>query len=204
MKLFKGNETFAHTYLICRFDSCYLIDPSHNYEAISKALESKTLVGILLTHAHSDHMDLIGYFDVPIYVHSDDAYLLFEDKYNGYHESKRPFNRKQLHLKLINNNDTLSIADQTIKVIHTPGHTKGSVCYLYDGKLYTGDTLFKETVGRHDLHSGSLSDLKKSILQLMALDVNLKVYPGHDEATSIRYELKNNPFYIKWKKQKSK
>ncbi|MFU8793688.1 MAG: MBL fold metallo-hydrolase [Acholeplasmataceae bacterium] len=204
MKQFKGDDIYAHTYLICRFDTCYLIDPAHSYEAISKQLESKTLAGILLTHAHNDHIDLIGYFDVPIYIHKEDAYLLFEDKYNGYHDHKRPFNRKQLDLKLISDHMRLPLADQFVEVIHTPGHTKGSVCYLYDDKLFTGDTLFKDSVGRHDLHSGSLADLKKSILSLATLDINLKIYPGHDATTTLRNELKQNPFVLKWQKQKSK
>jgi hydroxyacylglutathione hydrolase len=202
MKQFKGTEEICHSYLICRFDVCYLIDPSHDLAAIEAELAGKSLAGILITHAHNDHIDLIGHFDVPIYLHFDDAHLLFEDNYNGYHPNRHPYQKKKMNLKYVKDNDELLIADQVIKVIHTPGHTKGGVCYLYDGKLFTGDTLFKESVGRHDLYSGSLPELKKSTLKLMTLDANVKVYPGHDASTTIRYELKNNPFYVKWKKQK--
>ncbi|MCF7931059.1 MAG: MBL fold metallo-hydrolase [Acholeplasmataceae bacterium] len=204
MQQFKENETYAHSYLLCRFDTCYLIDPSHDLEAMHQALSGRKLAGILLTHAHHDHVHLIGDFDAPIYLHLDDAHLLFEDQYNGYAPHAHPYKRKNLDLKYITHNDKLPFADQFIEVIHTPGHTKGSVCFLYDFKLFTGDTLFKGSVGRHDLYSGSLPELRKSVLFLGTLPGNVKIYPGHDESSTMRYEQKNNPFYVKWLKQSSK
>ena len=69
----------------------------------------------------------------------------------------------------------IPLADGFIEVIHTPGHTKGSVCFLYDQKLFTGDTLFKESVGRHDLYSGSLVELRKSVFRLMSLPPQTKI-----------------------------
>lgn len=201
MKIFKETKTHAHSYLLCRFDVCYIIDPSHDLEGIYEALEDRKLNGILLTHAHSDHVDLIHMFDVPVYVHLDDAHLLFEDKYNGYHPLKHPYQRKALQFIYVTDGTKIPFADSYIEVIHTPGHTKGSVCYLYDSKLFSGDTLFKESVGRHDLYSGSLVELRKSILKLMALPAQTKIYPGHDDNSTIRYEQKQNPYYIKWAKQ---
>ena len=130
--------------------------------------------------------------------------MLFEDQYNGYAPLKHPYKRKDLELVSINDGDKIPLADHFISVIHTPGHTKGSVCFLYNEQLYTGDTLFKESVGRHDLYSGSLVELRKSILKLCELPGSYKVYPGHDENTTVRFEQKNNPFYVKWKKQKAK
>lgn len=201
---FKENDGFSHSYLICRFDQCFVIDPSHDIEEIQKALAHRTLSGILLTHAHHDHIHLIGELHAKIYIHLSDQHLLFEDQYNGYAPNKHPFKRKDLELISINDGDKIPFADQFIEVLHTPGHTKGSVCYLYQDQLYSGDTLFKESVGRHDLYSGNLVDLRKSILRLCELPAQIKVYPGHDESTSIRYEQKNNPFYVKWKKQKTR
>jgi hydroxyacylglutathione hydrolase len=204
MTQIKETKDFAHVYIICRFDCCYIIDPSHDIEAIQEALGSKKLLGILLTHAHSDHVDLIHHFDVPIYLHLDDAHLLFEDQYNGYAPKRHPYQRKNLNLKYVKHLDQIPIADQSIEVYHTPGHTKGSVCYLYDNKLFTGDTLFKESVGRHDLYSGSLPMLKRSVIMLSHLQANIKIYPGHDAPSTIRNELKNNPFIVKWKQQYNK
>lgn len=201
---FKGNENIAHSYLICRFDQCLLIDPSHDVEAIEKALDHRTLCGVLLTHAHSDHIHLIGEFQTSIYIHQADQHLLFEDKYNGYAPDKHPYKRKNLVLVPIDDGNQIPLADHFVSVIYTPGHTKGSVSFLYQDQLYTGDTLFKESVGRHDLYSGNLVELRKSILKLCDLPGSTKVYPGHDDSTTIRYEQKNNPFYIKWKKQKTR
>jgi glyoxylase-like metal-dependent hydrolase (beta-lactamase superfamily II) len=201
MNTFKGNEDIAHSYLVCRFGVCFLVDPAQKVDDIKKELADQKLAAILITHAHNDHIDLIGEFDAPIYIHKEDAHLLFEDKYNGYHPKSHPYKKKDINLILVEHGTRIPFADHFIEVIHTPGHTKGSVSYLYQDKLFTGDTLFKESVGRHDLYSGNLSDLKKSILQLMKLSAHIKIYPGHDEMTSIRYEQKTNPFYLKWSKQ---
>ena len=200
----KGTEDLSHVYLLCRFDTCVLIDPSHSYDEIIHHMGEKALAGILLTHAHSDHVDLIGSFDVPIYMHQDDAHLLFEDQYNGYHPKSHPYKRKNLDLRYVNEGDKIHLADHTIDVLYTPGHTKGGLSFLYEGKLFTGDTLFKESVGRHDLYSGNLTELRRSVLKLLSLPSQLKIYPGHDDVTTIRYEQKNNPFYVKWMKQKVK
>ena len=201
---FKGNDDLSHVYMLCRFDTCILIDPSHSYDAIMDAMGDKKLAGILLTHAHNDHVDLIGHFEVPIYLHKEDAHLLFEDQYNGYAPKTHPYKRKNMDLRYVGDGDQISFADHFIQVIHTPGHTKGGLSFMYDQKLFTGDTLFKESVGRHDLYSGNLPELRKSVLALLSLPSNIKIYPGHDETTTVRYEQKNNPFYEKWMKQKSK
>lgn len=201
LKTIFGNEAYANTYVICRFDSCMIIDPSHDLAQIMDAIGPHKVQGILLTHAHSDHVDLIQHFEVPIYIHKDDAYLLFEDGYNGYAPKKHPYSRKELNLVLIDDQQKIKFADQFIEVIHSPGHTKGSVCFLYLNHLFTGDTLFKESVGRHDLYSGSLPQLKQSVLKIMSLNNDIKIYPGHDELTTMRNEKKNNPFYMKWAKQ---
>jgi hydroxyacylglutathione hydrolase len=201
MEIFKGDDDRAHGYLICRFDKCFLIDPAHSYDDIIEALGGRQLEGILLTHAHQDHVDLIGRFLVPIYVHASDAHLLFDDSKNGYHPQKHPYHRKDLDLRLMHGKTTLDLADQKVIVHPTPGHTKGGVTYQFQNRLFTGDTLFKESVGRHDLYSGSLPELKRSVLGLLLMPGDLKIHPGHDAPTSIRYEQKHNPFYLKWKKQ---
>lgn len=202
VNLFKGNDDISHTYLICRFGHCMLIDPSHGYEEILSKLGDQALDGILITHAHNDHVDLIGSFNCPVYIHEDDASLLFDDKYNGYGPNKRPFKRKELDLRLLKDLDEIALGDTKVTCYHTPGHTKGSVSFLFDNHLFTGDTLFKHDVGRHDLLGGNLFDLKRSIIHILDnLNANIKVCPGHDDMTTIREEKKSNPFYIKWKKQ---
>jgi glyoxylase-like metal-dependent hydrolase (beta-lactamase superfamily II) len=204
IKTIFGNEQYANQYIICRFDQCILIDPSHDLAQLTEIINQRKIMGVLITHAHQDHIDLIGDFECPIYIHEEDAHLLFEDRYNGYDQYKRPFSRKSLNLKLLTDKNRIQLADGYVEVIHTPGHTKGSVCYLYQNHLFTGDTLFKDAVGRHDLYSGSLKALKQSVLKIMSLSNQMKIYPGHDELTTMREEKKNNPFYLKWAKQFNK
>ncbi len=198
---FTSHTEAAHTYLVCRFDTCYLIDPSDHDEAIKEALAGRRLAGILLTHAHSDHVHLIGEFDAPVFIHKADAHLLFEDAHNGYAPGKHPYKKRLLDLRYVDDGQRLPLADHAIEVLHTPGHTKGSVSYLYDRDLFTGDTLFQGSVGRHDLYSGSLPELKKSIIRLLSLPGGTRIHPGHDAPTTIRHEHKNNPFYQKWHRQ---
>lgn len=199
--MIKEKDDYAHCYVICRFDCCMVIDPSHDLVSIHEAIDNRRLTGILLTHAHADHVDLIGEFDVPIYMHELDAHLLFADEYNGYEPKKHPYQRKNLAFNFVKDGDRIPLADHLIEVFHTPGHTAGSLSFLYEGKLFTGDTLFKEDVGRHDLYSGSLSEIRKSIIHLCSLPANTKVYPGHDELTTIRDEQKKNIYFKKWSKQ---
>lgn len=201
MNAFRGNDENAHAYLVCRFDQCYVIDPANHYAEIIEALGPRKLLGVLLTHAHSDHVDDIGRFNVPVHIHKSDAPLLFMDDANGYHPRKHPYQRRNLSIRSITDGMRLALADGFIEVMHTPGHTKGSCSFLYQDAIYTGDTLFRESVGRHDLYSGNLSELKQSVLKIMDLPANTRIYPGHDRFSSIRHEQKNNPFHIKWKKQ---
>lgn len=199
-----GNQEVAHTYIICRFGRCFIIDPASRYDQIVEKIGDFTIEGILLTHAHHDHVHLIASFHVPIYIHEQDAALLFEDKYNGYGEVKRPYKRRELELKIIRDSDKIMLGDEPIFVYHTPGHTMGSVSYHYHQYVFTGDTLFKNDVGRHDLYSGNLSMLKRSVLRILELPGNIKICPGHDEMSTVREEKKYNPFYLKWLKQKKR
>lgn len=200
-KIIKEKDDYAHSYVLCRFDCCVVIDPSHDQHAIDEAIAGNRLTGILLTHAHADHVHLIGAYNAPIYMHEKDAHLLFEDAYNGYEPKHHPYRRRALDFHFVKNGDMIPLADQFIKVIHTPGHTAGSLSFLHNDRLFSGDTLFKADVGRHDLYSGSLSEIRRSILKLCELPAQTKVYPGHDDFTIIRDEKKHNIYYKKWFKQ---
>lgn len=193
---FKGNDEISTTYLYCRYQHCVLIDPSHAYDEITKVLENKTLDAILLTHAHADHVHLIGAFPVPVYVHELDTELLFDGVHNGYGKQNLPYQKEHLNLKKMPSQIVLE--DIQIQCFHSPGHTKGSVSFLIEDKLFTGDTLFKEGIGREDLWGGNLNALKSSILKLIKLPLYTKVYPGHDEITSLRHEKSHNPYIKKW------
>jgi hydroxyacylglutathione hydrolase len=193
---FKGNDELSTTYMYCRYQHCVIIDPSHALDDLLKILENKTLDAILLTHAHSDHVHLISAFQVPIYVHEQDRALLFDRDHNGYGKQQLPYQRQAL--KLLDMPEKILLEDITIQCLHTPGHTKGSVSFLIEDKLFTGDTLFKEGIGRDDLWGGNLNSLKSSILKLMKLPLYTKVYPGHDDITTLRHEKSHNSYIKKW------
>ena len=96
--------------------------------------------------------------------------------------------------KYIDENVEFSIGDKKIKVISTPGHTVGGVCYFVDDKLFTGDTIFLESIGRTDLPTGNLKTLRQSLKKLAALTEDYPIYPGHEESTTLFTEKKRNPF----------
>jgi len=149
---------------------------------------------ILITHSHYDHIDgvkeMVNATDAVVYVHVDDS--LDIEKLNIE------------KIKKIKNNEIINIGKINIKVLHTPGHSPGSVCYLFDNKIITGDMLFVEAIGRVDLQGGDIEKMFNSLQKLKKLDANIEVYPGHDygsiKHSTISHEEKNNP-YIKASKE---
>ncbi|MCR5462509.1 MAG: MBL fold metallo-hydrolase [bacterium] len=194
-----------NVYLIIDDSKCFIVDPGGNYSEIEKTIKELDLevLGILLTHAHVDHTFLIGKFNCPIYLHEKEVEILKYSNLSLYDSFSldMPFNYLKLDLRKVKNNDEIFLNDKIIKVLHTPGHTKGSVCYLYENKLFSGDTLFKESCGRCDLPTGSEVDMAKSLVYLIDnLDDSVKVYPGHDDSSTIKHEKKFNAPYKYYKK----
>lgn len=154
---------------------------------------------ILLTHAHFDHILGINDFkkrnpECKALLHKADKELL-----DGIEDFAARFGAGKVEVQktdgFVEENDTIKFGSNEIKVIHTPGHTKGGVCYLVGDKIFTGDTLFYESVGRTDLPGGDFKELKSSIEnKLFTLDDNIKVYPGHGCETTIEHEKNNNNF----------
>ena len=196
----KGNDDLSHIFILKRFDGAILIDPSHDFPLIEDALKGYTLKAILLTHGHIDHTALIDHFSVPIYMHKDD-YLLMQDLDQSGAKALKislPKNIHGLDTRFVKDLDSIPFMDESITVYHTPGHTKGSVCFLYRSELYTGDTLFKGGVGRTDLVGGSTAQLNKSLKRIITeLSQTIKVYPGHDGLTTIKEEKNNNEYIQK-------
>jgi len=99
--------------------------------------------------------------------------------------------------KFIIDGEVLELGTLELEVIHTPGHTPGSICIKVEDMLFSGDTLFRGSIGRTDLYGGSKNDMETSLEKLSKLDEDLKVLPGHGSATTIAKEKKSNPFF-KW------
>ncbi|MBQ8506871.1 MAG: MBL fold metallo-hydrolase [Clostridia bacterium] len=184
-------------YMLCPEGSsdALLIDPGDDLFALKRALSEngKTLKAILLTHGHFDHIlsaeALSRITGAPVYVHEKDEELLCDDVKNGYNAmcSTQPSPTALVADFL---EDTISISGISFKVLHTPGHTKGSVCF-YDAEnaaLFSGDTLFCAGFGRMDFYGGSPASMRQSLRMLFNLPGNTRVYSGHGCETTIAAE----------------
>lgn len=193
-----------NTYLVIKNRECIIIDPGEEPERITEEIRALELVplAVLATHGHPDHIlsakPLCSTYTIKFYMDSRDMSWLEQ------------FSRYVSHFRL-NDHGTVSFAaeqdlkDQefiqigpfNIQIFFTPGHSAGSVCFLIDNILFSGDTLFHQGVGRTDLPGGNAMELQVSIEKtLYSLPDEIVVYPGHMDKTTIGYEKKNN-YYIK-------
>lgn len=206
LKIYHTGPLEVNTYLLTDEDSkeAVLIDVGGNFSEIKKEIDEKgyKLKFILNTHGHFDH--LLGESEanklcpnIPIYMHKDDMYHLKDIE-----EEMRYFrlNANPEPLKItdyIDENSSLSIGNKSIKILHTPGHSKGSLSYYVDGRVFSGDALFQRSIGRTDLFGGDFDTLINSIkTKLLTLNDETTVYPGHGPSTTIRDEKKYN-IYLK-------
>ncbi len=179
-----------------------VFDPGDEADKIEQYLKANDLVckGILLTHGHFDHIlgvsELVGNTHAKVYAHEAEAELLKKPELNV--SSKLQRGCSLVADVWLKDQEEITIAGYQIRVIHTPGHTVGGACYYFHGYgiLISGDTLFRENIGRYDLPTGNGEVLISSILnKLMILEDQVKVYPGHGQSTTIGYE-RNHNFYL--------
>ncbi len=174
-----------------------LIDGGESYKSIKKASEDLgvKITTLLLTHAHFDHAGNAKALQddgIKVYISSVDAPKLKNDL-----NLASDFGRKFECLDadhLFNDGDELNIEEIKIKVILTPGHTDGSVTFLVGDMLFTGDTLFRCSIGRSDFPTGNKDVLINSVKKLFNLQGDYRVYPGHEDFTTLSYERENNAF----------
>jgi len=177
-----------------------VIDPGFEDQRISDSInENKLKVKyILLTHGHFDHLGGVNQIreltGAKVLIHENDADCLLDPRRNlsvlaGMSMVLEPADG---YLK---ETETVSLGELVIRVIHTPGHSKGGICLLAEDQLFAGDTLFNTSIGRTDFADGDLNELLNEIeTKLFILDDATTVLPGHGENTTIGYEKKNNPF----------
>lgn len=176
-----------------------VVDPGEYTPALENALRSKGIEKIkyiLLTHGHFDHIcgvaELKKNFGGEVLIHTEDRICLQStewslcDSIEGYTQTVMSPDRE------IAEGDSFMLGETEISVMHTPGHTRGGVCYIADGKMFSGDTLFKVGVGRTDLPGGHLRTLVNSLRRIGALQGEYEIYPGHGDSTTLSYELTQN------------
>lgn len=191
-----------------RGGECIIVDPgmpdiSAEIELIVSE-EGFKPVASLLTHGHLDHTfsikPLADGYGIPAYIHPEDRRFVadpagihgpqFVEQLSGM-KFEEPIN-----LQPLKDGSTLEFAGIDIRAIHAPGHTRGSLVFIINGEiLISGDVLFAGSIGRTDLPTGSMSDMRTTLKQkILTLDDELRVLPGHGGETTIKYERKTNPY----------
>ncbi len=175
-----------------------VIDPGAEPEAILKAVKDAKLdiKTIVLTHGHIDHISALAEVKkatgAAVAIHASDAPLLGKQPSNlsfGFSHQVVTPNR------LLKGGDSIDVGDMRFLVIHTPGHSRGSICLMWQGLVFSGDTLFNFGIGRYDLPGGDYEQLMNSLhTKLMVLPDTTVVYPGHGPDTTIGRERRGNPF----------
>lgn len=182
-----------------------VIDPGSFQEKIQKAIDGLDVKYILLTHGHFDHIlgveKMQNATGAKLFIHSADEACLTngdENLINTFH-SGRDISLKAD--KLLSDGDEIAFGSIKLKVMHTPGHSKGSVCFISENPriIFSGDTIFCNTTGRTDLYGGDIKELERSLYKIGNLDGDYLILPGHDENTTLDDERKNYDFINKYK-----
>lgn len=179
----------TNCYLLSHGDRCLAIDPGGEPEKVLDFLRRQglTLEAILLTHGHFDHVGAVK----PLAEETGcPVYLCQEDLNLPGTMTAGPL----YYTHSYGEGDQLTLAGMTFTVLHTPGHTPGSVCLRFGEHLFTGDTLFAGSCGRTDFPGSSPAAMGRSLTRLAALRENFKVYPGHGETTTLDEEKRYNPY----------
>ncbi len=178
--------------------STAVIDPGDDFEKIRDAITAKNLKveKIILTHAHFDHMlalsELRKYTGAPLLLHKGDAELLLDGEKN----LTLWFLNQDIPQKpadvLLSDGDRVTVGRSTLTVMHTPGHTLGSMCLIGEDFIISGDTLFNGSIGRYDFPCGDYNTIMNSLKKLTELEFNYKIFPGHGASTHLDREKKTN------------
>jgi len=203
IKVHKITNNFydSNSYIVVKQDEFIIIDPCVNASLLTDFFINKKCLGIFLTHGHYDHFCEIESFEFEkyfLYMHKEAVSKIYdlEKNYGKFFNAKKTLNIKKEKIKVIEEGKA-KISKFEIEIIETPGHSSCCLCFKIEKSLFTGDTLFKESIGRTDLFSSNSKEMKKSLYRLTNLPKNLIVYPGHEENTTLANELINNVFIRK-------
>ena len=189
--LFPGSFA-SNCYLLFCGNEAAVVDPSANADTILQKIaeHGATLQYILLTHGHFDHICSLDILrektGVPAYIHGGDFDMPSNSQKNAFSLFFGQERSWRTPEKTLSEGDVLKLGSEEIRVLHTPGHTEGSVCYLCgDNILITGDTLFDRGFGRYDLYGGDPGTLFRSLRMLTELSPTLRIHPGHGMSSTL-------------------
>ena len=178
----------------------FIIDPGGDSDDIIKFIdeENVNLEFILLTHGHGDHIGAVSIikekYKLPLYVSVKEKDLL-KDPVANLSKSIPPFREIELVAdKWLYDGEVIDFYGEKLYIMETPGHTVGSICILMGNVMFSGDTLFRMSIGRSDLPTGSFDEIINSIKKLYDLKKDYRVLPGHGAESNLRFEKENNPF----------
>lgn len=189
-------------YVVYGQNEAIIIDPIDNDVQVLDFLKQNDLkvVGIVNTHGHFDHITGNVWFKeqtgAPIMIHEADQAFLYNHNLNLSELIGVSIKASKADQILIDGSE-ITIGDEKLTVLHTPGHTPGCICLYSEGILISGDTLFKQSIGRTDLPGSNFEQLIASLEKIKQLPQDTKIYPGHGESTTLAAELQNNPYLQK-------
>ncbi|MBR1581625.1 MAG: MBL fold metallo-hydrolase [Bacilli bacterium] len=200
-------EFSSNTYIVGELGkSCVIIDLGTTSKQIFRFIKENftDVKAILITHGHYDHIRGINKFindfkDVPIFIDRYDEELLTNPRYNLSNSYEEPIIVLSKNIHTFKDQEILNFGEELeFKIIETPYHTEGSVCIVYEKEnaIFTGDSLFKNSIGRFDLITANRRLIKSSLNIIKNFDPKYRIYPGHGELTTMKEELENN-IYLK-------
>lgn len=198
VKIVQGS-LLTNSYIITHAKSkdSFILDPIKPTGDIKKIISDRNLnlKAVIVTHGHIDHIEGIHDFNLPVMLHTEDVKYLKDNNLNLAVYTDTLMAEGDLNIKILRDDEIINLGGVKLKVIHTPGHTPGSICLYFQNLLFSGDTLFFDGVGRCDLPGGNQDKIISSIKEkIFTLPDSTKVFPGHGPLTTIGREKKYNPF----------
>lgn len=201
LDVFSDNSFESNCWLIgaAGTDEAVVVDPGFSTGVVRRMLdvEGRRPVAVLATHGHYDHIGAAAELcrdDLPLYIHEDDAAALTDPATWGAGMPVPPVPVQDV--RTVAEGDELAFAGFVIQVLHTPGHTPGSVCYRTDGWVLSGDLVFAGTIGRSDFPNSSPVAMQRSLRRFLELPDPLDVFPGHGPRTTVARERARNPYLL--------